>query len=84
MMQIKKDTYNQLYDVSLLRKGLLNIGLCPGRGLDMFTAIYPELHRSMTNPSRLPLPPEIWMSAFRSFPDPTGRKTSMRYLGAKN
>ena len=44
MMQIKKDTYNQLYDVSLLRKGLLNIGLCPGRGLDMFTAIYPELH----------------------------------------
>ena len=49
MMQIKKDTYNQLYDVSLLRKGLLNIGLCPGRGLDMFTAIYPELHRSMPN-----------------------------------
>lgn len=47
MMQIKKDTYNQLYDVSRLRKGLLNIGLCPGRGLDMFTAIYPELHRSM-------------------------------------
>ena len=55
MMQIKKDTYNQLYDVSLLRKGLLNIGLCPGRGLDMFTAIYPELHRSMPNLTIRPL-----------------------------
>ena len=55
MMQIKKDTYNQLYDVSRLRKGLLNIGLCPGRGLDMFTAIYPELHRSMPNLTATPL-----------------------------
>ena len=55
MMQIKKDTYNQLYDVSRLRKGLLNIGLCPGRGLDMFTAIYPELHRSMPNLTIRPL-----------------------------
>lgn len=55
MIQIKKDTYNQLYDVSRLRKGLLNIGLCPGRGLDMFTAIYPELHRSMPNLTIRPL-----------------------------
>lgn len=55
MMQIKKSTYNQLYDVSRLRKGTLSIGLCPGRGLDMFTAIYPELHRSMPNLTVRPL-----------------------------
>ena len=55
MMQIKKNTYNQLYDVSRLCKGTLNIGLCPSRGLDMFTAIYPELHRSMPNLTIRPL-----------------------------
>ncbi len=55
MMRIKKTTYNRLYDVSKLKKGTLNIGLCPGRGLHMFTAIYPELHRSMPNLTVHPL-----------------------------
>jgi len=44
-MQIKKETYNRIYDVSKAQKGRLVVGLTPGRGLIMFTAIYPLLHR---------------------------------------
>lgn len=45
-LNIKKETYNRIYDVADARKGHLSIGLTPGRGLKMFTAIYPDLHRS--------------------------------------
>lgn len=48
-LQIKKTTYNQIYDVANAKRGHLSIGLTPGRGLRMFTAIYPELHRSYPN-----------------------------------
>lgn len=48
-LQIKKTTYNRIYDVAGARQGHLAIGLTPGRGLRMFTAIYPELHRSYPN-----------------------------------
>ncbi len=44
-LQIKKETYNRIYDVSNAQKGRLVVGLTPGRGLTMFTAIYPTLHR---------------------------------------
>lgn len=44
-LQIKKETYNRIYDVSNAQRGRLVIGLTPGRGLVMFTAIYPILHR---------------------------------------
>ncbi|MCD8084305.1 MAG: LysR substrate-binding domain-containing protein, partial [Clostridiales bacterium] len=45
VMNIKKDTYNRIYDQIQTEKHLLTIGLTPGRGLRMFTDIYPELHR---------------------------------------
>ena len=48
-LQIKNTTYNKIYDVVSARKGHLPIGLTPGRGLRMFTAIYPELHRNYPN-----------------------------------
>ena len=48
-LQIKNTTYNKIYDVVSARKGHLTLGLTPGRGLRMFTAIYPELHRSFPN-----------------------------------
>lgn len=48
-LQIKKTTYNQIYDIADVRRGHLSIGLTPSRGLCMFTAIYPELHRSYPN-----------------------------------
>lgn len=44
-LQIKKETYNRIYDVSNAQKGRLVVGLTPGRGLVMFTSIYPKLHR---------------------------------------
>ena len=48
-LQIKNTIYNKIYDVVSARKGHLTIGLTPGRGLRMFTAIYPELHRNYPN-----------------------------------
>ena len=48
-LQIKNTTYNKIYDVVSARKGHLTIGLTPSRGLCMFTAIYPELHRNFPN-----------------------------------
>lgn len=48
-LQIKHTTYNKIYDVVSARKGHLTLGLTPGRGLRMFTTIYPDLHRSFPN-----------------------------------
>lgn len=48
-LQIKKATYNRIYDVVDAKKGQLTIGLTPGRGLRMFTSIYPDLHRAYPN-----------------------------------
>lgn len=49
ILQTKNTTYNRIYDVAGARRGTLNIGLTPGRGLKMFTAIYPQLHRDFPN-----------------------------------
>ena len=54
-LNIKKETYNRIYDVSNAKKGHLTIGLTPGRGLAMFTAIYPELHRNCPNLDVVPI-----------------------------
>lgn len=56
-LQLKKETYNRIYDVSNTKKGRLIVGLTPGRGLTMFTAIYPTLH--MTFPSLEVVPIEM-------------------------
>lgn len=48
-LQLKKTTYNRIYDVVNARKGQLTIGLTPGRGLQMFTSIYPALHQNYPN-----------------------------------
>lgn len=49
VLNLKNSTYNRIYDISDARKGHLTIGLTPGRGLKMFTSIYPELHRAFPN-----------------------------------
>lgn len=49
ILQTKNTTYNRIYDVAGARRGSLTIGLTPGRGLKMFTAIYPQLHRDFPN-----------------------------------
>ena len=41
ILQIKKDTYRQIGDLLEARSGRLSVGLLSGRGMDMFTSIYP-------------------------------------------
>jgi len=55
VLQIKRETYNQIYDVAKVQKGQLIIGLTPGRGLTMFTAIYPRLHLTFPNLHIVPI-----------------------------
>ena len=44
MLQKKKEAYNILHDMANDRLGRLSVALTPERGIDMFTAIYPEFH----------------------------------------
>ena len=48
-LRIKNITYNRIYDISNAKKGTLTIGLTPGRGLRLFTAVYPQLHQDFPN-----------------------------------
>lgn len=45
MLRIKHETYQIIDDMAQNKRGNLSIGLTPGRGITMFTAIYPEFHR---------------------------------------
>ena len=44
ILQIKKQTYNQIQDMAKKWTGTITIGLTPERGIQMFTAIYPIIH----------------------------------------
>ncbi len=54
-LQIRRDTYNRINDIAHSRKAELKIGLTPGRGIAMFTAIYPELYQKFTDLSVTPI-----------------------------
>lgn len=45
ILRIKHTTYNMISDMVETKKGHLSIGFTPGRGIDMFTNVYPEFHR---------------------------------------
>jgi DNA-binding transcriptional LysR family regulator len=49
IIQIKKDTYNQITDLVEIKKGKLIIGLTPERGTEMFAAIYPIFYKKYPN-----------------------------------
>lgn len=55
VLQIKRETYNHIYDAVKVQKGQLIVGLTPGRGLTMFTAIYPKLHLTYPNLHVVPI-----------------------------
>lgn len=55
ILQIKKQTYNQIQDMALKWKGTITIGLTPERGIQMFTAIYPKIHAKYPNTTFQPL-----------------------------
>lgn len=45
MMRIKKEAYQVINDMMKNKQGTLSIGLTPGRGIAMFTAVYPGFHQ---------------------------------------
>jgi DNA-binding transcriptional LysR family regulator len=55
IVRIKKDTYNQIYDIIETNEGKLSIGLTPGRGLDMFAAIYPIFYNKYPKVKIVPI-----------------------------
>ena len=44
LLEIRRDTYNRLQDISSIKKGTLSIGLPPERGVEMFRYLYPRFH----------------------------------------
>lgn len=44
IIDVKKQTYNQIQDMALKWNGTTTIGITPERGIQMFTAIYPAIH----------------------------------------
>ncbi len=46
---IKKDTYHKIHDLARLQQGELSVGFTPGRGISMFSHVYPEFHRMYAN-----------------------------------
>lgn len=45
ILRLKQNTYNQISDIADSKRGHLSIGFTPGRGINMFTSIYPGFHR---------------------------------------
>ncbi|MCI6888395.1 MAG: LysR family transcriptional regulator [Lachnospiraceae bacterium] len=45
ILNIKKNTYDRIHDIAEHKKGVLKIGITPGRGIDMFSAVYPAFHK---------------------------------------
>lgn len=52
---LKKETYNRISDVIHTQNCQLTVGLTPGRGIRMFTSIYPLLHQNFDNLSVTPV-----------------------------
>lgn len=46
ILRIKHRTYNMISDMLEEKKGRLSIGFTPGRGIEMFTKVYPAFHKS--------------------------------------
>lgn len=44
MLRIKRETYNRISDLAVVKRGRLSVGFTPGRGINLFTSIYPEFH----------------------------------------
>lgn len=49
IIQIKRQTYNQIHDLATIKKGHLSIGFTAGRGIAMFKSVYPAFHRQYPN-----------------------------------
>ncbi len=45
ILNIKKDAYSLIQDITDTEQNRISIGLIPERGVDMFTYVYPEFHK---------------------------------------
>lgn len=45
ILHIKYETYKMINDIAETKRGRLSIGFTPGRGITMFTSVYPIFHR---------------------------------------
>ena len=45
MLLLKKDTYHRIHDLAKIQQGELSVGFTPGRGIAMFSNVYPKFHR---------------------------------------
>lgn len=59
ILQIKKQTYNQIQDMAQRWKGRVTIGITPERGIQMFTAIYPAIHAKYPSTTFQPLEADV-------------------------
>ena len=55
ILQIKKNTYEQIRDVANRQKGMLSIGFTPGRGVAIFGNVYPIFHREFPEITVVPV-----------------------------
>ena len=44
ILMLKKEAYNQIHDLTEYQKNTIRIGFTPGRGIDMFSQVYPDFH----------------------------------------
>ena len=49
MLLLKKDTYHKIHDLARIQQGELTVGFTPGRGIAMFSHVYPLFHRLHPN-----------------------------------
>lgn len=49
ILLIKKNAYNQIHDLCEAQKGHITLGFTPGRGIAMFTSVYPKFHNICPN-----------------------------------
>lgn len=46
ILLIKQEAYSKIYDMTQAQKGSLSVGFTPGRGIAMFSHVYPEFHNA--------------------------------------
>ncbi len=55
ILRLKKETYKLINDISETKRGNISIGLTQERGIQMFTAIYPDFHNEFPDVVVTPL-----------------------------
>lgn len=55
ILRIKRETYSMINDIVETKRGNLSVGFTPGRGIPMFTKVYPSFHQIYPGIVVLPL-----------------------------